>query len=70
MQAALAQSLFWVYGLTLVLALIGLATMFFFPGGRADKYTYQSAQGEAADGATDDAEAGRNEPAPSLIDMA
>jgi len=42
LQAALAQSLFWVYGLTLAMAVIGLATMFFFPGGRADKYAYKA----------------------------
>jgi len=70
LQAALAQSLFWVYGLTFALAVIGLAAMFFFPGGRADKYTYKSVQEKAAaDDATDDADAGAHEPAPSLIDM-
>ena len=42
LQAALAQSLFWVYALTLAMAVIGLATMFFFPGGRADKYAYKA----------------------------
>ena len=44
LQAALAQSLFWVYALTLAMAVIGLATMFFFPGGRADKYAYKAVQ--------------------------
>jgi MFS family permease len=69
LQVALAQSLFWVYGLTFALAVIGLAAMFFFPGGRADKYTYKSVQEKAAaDGATDDTEAEAHEPAPSLID--
>ena len=47
LQAALAQSLFWVYALTLAMAVIGLATMFFFPGGRADKYAYKSVQEKA-----------------------
>src|SRR5438128_11827007 len=71
LQAALAQSLFWVYGLTFALAVIGLAAMFFFPGGRADKYTYKSVQEKAAaGGATDDTDAGAHEPARSLIDMA
>src|SRR6266568_2638835 len=37
LQTALAQSLFWVYGLMLILAAIGLATMFLLPGGRPDK---------------------------------
>jgi EmrB/QacA subfamily drug resistance transporter len=41
LQGALAQSLFWVYGLMFVLAIIGLCAMFMLPGGRADKYTYQ-----------------------------
>src|SRR6266849_2666859 len=35
LQATLAQSLFWVYALMFVCALIGLATMFLFPGGKA-----------------------------------
>jgi hypothetical protein len=38
LQVALAHSLFWVYLLTLALAVIGLAAMFLLPGGRADKY--------------------------------
>ncbi len=41
LQNALSQSLFWVYGFALLLALIGLAVMFLFPGGRADKYAYK-----------------------------
>lgn len=40
LQGALAQSLFWVYALMFVLAFIGLVTMFFLPGGSANKYTY------------------------------
>jgi hypothetical protein len=41
LQDALSQSLFWVYALIFVLALIGLGTMFLLPGGRADKYAYK-----------------------------
>jgi len=41
LQAALAQSLFWVYLLVLVLAVVGLATMFLFPRGSADQYAYK-----------------------------
>jgi EmrB/QacA subfamily drug resistance transporter len=42
LQAALAQSLFWVYALMFVCALIGLATMFLLPGGKAEQYSYKS----------------------------
>jgi hypothetical protein len=42
LQAALAQSLFWVFALMLVLAVIGLATMFLLPGGRGEQYSYQA----------------------------
>ncbi len=48
LQSALSQSLFWVYGLMLVLGIIGLATMFFLPGGRADKYAYKPTEEEIA----------------------
>jgi EmrB/QacA subfamily drug resistance transporter len=41
LQAALAQSLFWVYALMFVCVLIGLAIMFFLPGGKAEQYSYQ-----------------------------
>jgi EmrB/QacA subfamily drug resistance transporter len=47
LQAALAQSLFWVYALMFVCALIGLAAMFLFPGGKAEQYSYKS---ESEDG--------------------
>jgi MFS family permease len=47
LQNALAQSLFWVYLLALVLAVIGLGTIFLLPGGRADKHSYKPAEGEA-----------------------
>jgi EmrB/QacA subfamily drug resistance transporter len=68
LQAALAQSLFWVYGLTLALAAIGLATMFFFPGGSADKYIYKSEQDKAVGNSTP--EGAEEQSAPTLIDMA
>jgi EmrB/QacA subfamily drug resistance transporter len=48
LQVALAHSLFWVYLLTLTLAVIGLSVMFLLPAGRAEKYAYHS---EAEDGA-------------------
>jgi len=41
LQAALAQGLFWVFALMFVLALLGLATMFRLPGGRAEQYAYK-----------------------------
>lgn len=46
LQLALQQSLFWVYALVFVLAIIGFIVMFFFPGGRADKYAYKAEEGE------------------------
>ncbi len=48
LQAALAQSLFWIYMLMFIFALIGLATMFLLPGGRAEQYSYKA---EAEDSA-------------------
>lgn len=42
LQTALAQSLFWVYALMFALAVIGLAAMFLFPGGRAEQYSYKA----------------------------
>jgi EmrB/QacA subfamily drug resistance transporter len=42
LQDALAQSLFWVYGLAFVLALIGLGVMFLLPGDAAAKYAYHA----------------------------
>jgi MFS family permease len=47
LQTALAHSLFWVYLLTLALAVIGLAAMFLLPGGRPEQYSYKA---EAGDG--------------------
>lgn len=46
LQAALAQSLFWVYALMFVLAAIGFATAFLFPGGRADQHAYKAESDE------------------------
>ena len=43
LEVALAQSLFWVYVLMFILAVIGLVAMFWLPGGRADKHTYKEA---------------------------
>jgi hypothetical protein len=51
LQTALAQSLFWVYTLLVVLAIIGFASSFLLPGGRADRHAYKpSAQEEATMG--------------------
>lgn len=47
LQAALSQSLFWVYLLALILAVIGLVVMFLLPGGRADKHVYKAEPDEA-----------------------
>jgi EmrB/QacA subfamily drug resistance transporter len=46
LQTALAQSLTWVYALMFALAVIGLAAMFFFPGGNAEQYTYKADAGD------------------------
>jgi hypothetical protein len=62
LQTALAQSLFWVYMLTFVLAAVGLATMFLLPGGRAEKYAYKPSAGTDVDEETASSEA-----VPSLI---
>lgn len=55
LQNALSQSLFWVYGLIFVLALIGLGTMFLLPGGRAEQYAYHANEedGVVAEGSSD-----------------
>jgi EmrB/QacA subfamily drug resistance transporter len=47
LQVALSQSLFWVYALIFVLALIGLACMFLLPGGGAEQYSYKSGSDDA-----------------------
>ncbi len=49
LQGALAQSLFWVYLLVLVLAVIGVVAMFWLPGGRADQYVYHADEPANAD---------------------
>ncbi len=54
LQGALAQSLFWVYVLMFILAVIGLALMFLLPGGRADKYSYKAME-ETSETATNQA---------------
>jgi hypothetical protein len=46
LQTALAHSLFWAYALMFALAVIGLATMFLFPGGRAEQYSYKAEAGD------------------------
>ena len=42
LQTALAHSLFWVYAFMFAIAVIGLAAMFLFPGGRAEQYSYKA----------------------------
>ena len=49
LQSAFSQSLFWVYALVFAFAAIGVALMFLFPGGRADKYSYKSTQAASND---------------------
>ena len=46
LQIALAQSLFWVYLLLFVLAIIGLASMFLLPGGPAEQHAYKPEAGD------------------------
>ncbi|HXX76974.1 MAG TPA: MDR family MFS transporter [Ktedonobacteraceae bacterium] len=46
LQLALAQGLFWVYALMFMCALIGLAAMFFLPGGNAEQYSYKNKKRE------------------------
>jgi hypothetical protein len=48
LQIALAQSLFWVFALMFICALIGLAAMFLLPGGKPEQYSYKA---EAYNGA-------------------
>ena len=48
LQLALAQSLFWIYALMFVSALVGLAFMFFLPGGKAEQYSYKDDKQESA----------------------
>jgi EmrB/QacA subfamily drug resistance transporter len=46
LEAALAQSLFWVFALMFALAVMGLAIMFLLPGGRAEQYSYKAEAGD------------------------
>lgn len=62
LQTALAQSLFWVYVLMLLLAIVWLVAMFFFPGGNAEQYAYKENTEDAAQ-----PEAGSLEPEISVI---
>ncbi len=41
LQAALSQSLFWVYSVMFLLSVVGLFLMFLLPGGSADQYMYK-----------------------------
>ena len=52
LQTALAQSLFWVYALMFVCALIGLAFMFLLPSGKAEQYLYKDDTLETAQSAS------------------
>ena len=52
LQAALAQSLFWVYLLLVILGVIALVSMYWLPRGRADQLTYKP---ETSDEAIDEA---------------
>jgi EmrB/QacA subfamily drug resistance transporter len=63
LQTALAQSLFWVYALVLVLAVVGLATMFLFPGGRA----YQETKAASIEDGTADSRSEVHEPEPIVF---
>ena len=47
LQTALAQSLFWVFALMFVCALIGLASRFLLPGGKAEQYSYKDGKHES-----------------------
>jgi hypothetical protein len=55
LQAALAQSLFWVYVLIFVLAVIGLACMFLLPGGSAEQYSYHKDESVSDDAVDEEA---------------
>ncbi len=65
LQLAFAQSLFWIFLLMFIFAIIGVTTMFLLPGGRADKYSYKSQQ--AATDSTNE-ESPEVVAAPSMID--
>ena len=59
LQVALAQSLFWVYALMFILALIGLAVILLLPGGRPEQYSYRAEAG-------DDTQTGTIRPEPEI----
>lgn len=67
LQTALAQSLFWVYGLILIFAVVGLASMFFLPGGRADKYAYKPTEEYSALEAADNSNSEEREAKPAIF---
>jgi EmrB/QacA subfamily drug resistance transporter len=62
LQMALAQSLFWVYALMFALAVIGLATMFLFPGGHPEQYAYKAE-------AEDDTQTEKIQPEPQITSV-
>ncbi|HVB73573.1 MAG TPA: MDR family MFS transporter [Ktedonobacteraceae bacterium] len=49
LQSALAQSLFWVFALALVVSIIGLAALFLLPGGRPEQYAYHAGTEDGAE---------------------
>src|SRR5260370_128499 len=46
LEKALSQSLFWVYLLIFVLAIVGLIAMFWLPSGNAEQYAYKASEDE------------------------
>ncbi len=64
LENVLSRGLFWVYGLILVLAIVGLAAMFLLPGGRADQYSYKPEQRNATEDLSSDEV---HEIAPSML---
>jgi hypothetical protein len=46
LERGLSQSLFWVYLLKFVFAVIGLIAMFWLPGGNAEQYAYKASENE------------------------
>lgn len=53
LEVALAQSLFWVYALMGVLALIAFFLMFLLPGGRAEKYAYKGEESSSEEASSE-----------------
>ena len=56
LEAALSQSLFWVYLVVLVLMVISLVAMFWLPGGSADDLKYKGDDEDAPEGQRAEAE--------------